>query len=85
MFTHRERKYCFSFRSAAPHLAGIFAAKEAAVKAFGHRQLVMVLKLEIRRNGWGAPEVWRQGKRVKKMAVSITHTVQLAAAVAVAW
>ena len=34
-FTAEELEYCFSFTDAATHLAGTFAAKEAAFKALG--------------------------------------------------
>jgi len=80
MFSSAERKYCLSYKDAATHFAGTFAAKEAVQKAHGDFSLPLVL-LEIRREK-GKPAVWIGGKRMKEMLVSITHTRDLACAIA---
>ena len=80
LFTDAERAYCFSYRDAAPHFAGTFAAKEAASKAMGAATYPF-LSLEIRRAADGTPEVWKGGRRLR-VRISITHTASVAAAVA---
>ena len=82
LFTEAERKYCFSYRDPAPHLAGFFAAKEAASKALGTKKYP-VLSLEIRHANNGAPQVWKDGRRVR-VKISITHTSTVAASIALA-
>ena len=80
-FSKRELEYCFAYKDPAPHLAGVFAAKEAAAKAFGAEKFPFI-EFEIRRTKHGIPEVWRRGKRLS-IAISITHSRTMAAAVAV--
>lgn len=79
-FTRQELDYCFGFSDAAPHLAGLFAAKEAVAKAILGK--VVVYEIEIRHAANGQPLVWRKNKQDKKITVSITHTDTIAAAVA---
>ena len=81
VFTRKELDYCFSFADPAPHLAGNFAAKEAAVKAKGGQE-VSILDIEIIRDRHGRPRVFRKNKADKKMLVSISHTQNLAIALA---
>jgi holo-[acyl-carrier protein] synthase len=80
VFTRRELDHCFSYAAPAESLAGTFVAKEAASKALGVAKFPFA-ELEIRRRKDGAPEVWKNGKRVA-VAVSITHAGGIAAAVA---
>lgn len=80
-FTDIERAYCAKFADAAPHFAGIFAAKEATSKALGIRKY-HVLSLEIRHTAEGAPEVWQAGKKLQ-VRISISHTDTQAIAVAI--
>lgn len=80
LFTAAERTYCLSYRDAAPHFAGLFAAKEAASKALGVRAYPY-LALEVRHAEDGAPQVWKGGRRLR-VKVSISHTATIAAAVA---
>lgn len=79
-FTKRELDYCFAFKDPAPHLAGLFAAKEAVAKALDEK--VVVYEIEIRHDKNGKPQVWRKNKKDKKITVSITHTDTIAAAIA---
>jgi len=78
----KELNYCFSFKNPAPHLAGVFAAKEAVFKTLGRNNILLSL-IEIRRNKSGKPEVWIKGHRQKSMSVSISHTAKIAAAIAI--
>ena len=79
-FTKIEREYCFSYRDAAPHFAGTFAAKEAVQKAADDPRPLQ--KIEIRRKKNGKPEVWLNKKRSKSFLVSITHNESIASAIA---
>ena len=81
VFFESEIRHCFAYTSPAPHLAGIFAAKEAASKALGASRFPFA-ELEVRHAKDGTPEVWRNGRRVL-VSVSISHTASLAAAVAI--
>ena len=81
MFSNIEREYCFSFKDAAPHLAGTFAAKEAVVKAQGEHTFPL-LSIEIRRQKSGKPEVWYGGRKSKSLLISISHSSEIACAIA---
>jgi holo-[acyl-carrier protein] synthase len=77
----------------AAHLAGLFAAKEAVMKALGSgwSKGVVFRDVEISRDDAGAPSVRLHGgagdlariRRVAVVHVSITHERSVAAAVAV--
>lgn len=82
VFTEREIAYCFAFDDFAPHLAGIFAAKEAAAKALGTAKYPF-FNLEIGHSASGAPLVYMKEKRLP-VRISITHSKQTAIAVALA-
>lgn len=82
VFTERERLYCFSYKNPFPHLAGIFAVKEAAVKAMDVNKLPLAA-VEVRHTLSGKPELWLSGKRIKTAAVSISHTDNVAGAVVI--
>jgi holo-[acyl-carrier protein] synthase len=88
-----EIAYCLAHRRPAPFLAARFAAKEAVSKAFGTGIGAELgwQDIEIRRRESGAPIVVLQGKGqglfvargATKLHVSLTHTEQYAAAVAI--
>ena len=82
VFSREELDYCFSFRDPSSHLAGIFAAKEAASKALGTKSFPLI-ELEIRHTKEGMPVVWK-GKKRLSIQVSIAHAEKLAVAIAVA-
>jgi len=79
-FSKKEVAYCFAYKNPAVHLAGIFAAKEAIAKALGADNTAFI-EFEIRHTPSGAPEVWKKNRKLP-IAVSITHTNTLAAAIA---
>lgn len=83
VFTERERSYCFSYKNPFPHLAGIFAVKEAAGKALDVRKFPLA-SIEIRHAPSGKPELWLRGKRTEAVVVSISHTDTMAGAVVIA-
>ena len=81
-FSERELAYCCSYKDAATHFAGTFAAKEAVQKASGLFALPPTM-IEIIRTKAGKPEVWLRGKRSTSILVSITHEKTIACAVAI--
>lgn len=80
IFTERERRYCFSYKNPFPHLAGIFAVKEAVKKALGIHHFPFAA-IEVRHALSGKPELWLKGRRAKAVAVSVSHTDTVAGAV----
>src|SRR5205085_10209784 len=89
IFTAGEIAYCTRRRNPVPHLAGRFAAKEAAMKALGtgHSRGVLWKDIEVMRAG-GPPQLRLHGgaaRRAAAMGVSrslltITHSDTLAMA-----
>ncbi len=92
VFTEGERAYCQSHADPYRHLAGTFAAKEAALKALGTgwTDNSDLNDVEITRSE-GRPVVVLRGRvqemagvqRVRTQLVSITHTKDYAAAIVV--
>lgn len=82
IFTSYELDYCFLHEDAAPHLAGIFAAKEAISKALGTENFPFIC-IEIRHRKDGKPDGYKDGERLS-VSVSIAHTSTIATAVAIA-
>ena len=90
VFTPGEIAYCTKRRNPAPHLAGRFAAKEAAMKALGTGQSQGVLwkDIEVVRDRGGPPRLDLHGgalRRAERMhvrnsLVTITHSDALALA-----
>jgi holo-[acyl-carrier protein] synthase len=78
-------------RDRATALAGRWAAKEAAVKAFAGKGGALWHDFEVRRHSSGAPEMFFHGRAAAQAArigvvrafVSITHDAGVAAAVVV--
>jgi holo-[acyl-carrier protein] synthase len=89
VFTAGEIAYCTKRRNPAPHLAGRFAAKEAAMKALGTGRSRGVLwkDIEVVRGG-GPPRLELHGgaarragaMHVRRSLVTITHSDTLALA-----
>lgn len=88
-FTEAEREYCESKTNPAQHYAGRFAAKEAVGKALGSGVYFTWREIEIR--GRPKPGVHLSGRTASfaervgagKIELSMTHSRELAAAVAV--
>lgn len=79
VFTAAEWRYAFKDGLQAEHLAGMFAAKEAAMKASGRVGVGNFLRFEITHDKNGAPRI-----KGSKAAVSISTGGDYAAAVVVA-
>jgi holo-[acyl-carrier protein] synthase len=88
-FTSDERAYCDSKPNPAQHYAGRFAAKEAVGKALGTGVYFTWKEIEIR--GRPKPGVFLSGRTARaaerlgagQIELSMTHSRELAAAVAV--
>ena len=89
-FTEAERTYCDSKPNPAQHYAGRFAAKEAVGKALGSGVYFTWKEIEVR--GRPKPGVYLSGRTAAwaakvgagRIELSMTHSRELAAAVAVA-
>lgn len=81
-FTVAELKYCQKHADAAPHFAGMFAAKEAVRKATGNLEKSFS-EIEIRHTSKGKPEVWIGSKQITSLHISISHSNHDAIAVAI--
>ena len=89
VFTDGEIAYCTRRRNPAPHLAGRFAAKEAAMKALGtgHSRGVLWKDIEVIRGG-GPPRLALHGGAARRASdlrgsgslVTITQSETLAIA-----
>src|SRR5438067_13622078 len=88
-FTEAERAYCDSKPNPAQHYAGRFAAKEAVGKALGVGVYFTWKEIEVR--GRPKPGVYLSGRTASvaerlgagRIELSMTHSQELAAAVAV--
>jgi len=93
LFTEAEWAYAHRHRDPMPHLAARFAAKEAVMKALGRGMDAMSFhEIGVVRDADGRPSVELSGRAARVAAdagvagwqVSLTHTAELAQAVAVA-
>ncbi len=93
LFTEEEWAYAHRHRDPMPHLAARFAAKEAVMKALGRGMDAMSFhEIGVVRDEDGRPTVELSGRAVRAAdaagvaawEVSLTHTAELAQAVAVA-
>jgi holo-[acyl-carrier protein] synthase len=90
VFTDGEIAYCTRRRNPVPHLAGRFAAKEAAMKALGtgHSRGVLWKDIEVVRHPGSAPQLRLHGGaaaraerlNVRNSLLTITHAEALAMA-----
>jgi holo-[acyl-carrier protein] synthase len=88
-FTEQERAYCDSKPNPAQHYAGRFAAKEAVGKALGSGVYFTWKEIEIRGRPKpgvflsGRTAAWAERVSAGSIELSMTHSRELAAAVAV--
>ena len=90
VFTEGEIAYCTQRRNPVPHLAGRFAAKEAAMKALGtgHSRGVLWRDIEVTRAPGSAPQLKSHRGAAARFAylgansslLTITHSETLAIA-----
>ena len=89
VYTKNEIEYCNSHVNFYIHLAGIWCAKEAVVKALNDLDLA-VSEIEILHKSSGAPYVnitpklqqYFDNKNIKRIDISISHTNEIATAIA---
>jgi|SRR5580658_6580415 holo-[acyl-carrier protein] synthase len=90
IYTAAEQAYCLRKRNSAESFAARFAAKEAGAKALGTgiSQGVGWLEIEVARERGGRPTLHLHGRAAQiaahlgaaRIALSITHTAELAMA-----
>ena len=94
IFTQAELDYCRPKRRPYEHMAARFAAKEAVLKAFGSgvAERMHWTEVEVVRGAHGRPRIELHGsvaerarrRRLQDLAVSLSHTEDLAIAQVVA-
>lgn len=81
VYTSEEIEYCFSHGDPWPHLAGRFAAKEAAAKALGGKPEFWFKKIQVLNKESGEPYLKFSGEAQKtysnlecNIIISISHS-----------
>ncbi|MDH3496190.1 MAG: holo-ACP synthase [Gemmatimonadota bacterium] len=93
LLTSREREYCLGMAVPARHVAARLAAKEAVYKALQGTEDARGIgwqEIEVTRDGDGRPAIQLTGRAAARLAalgggvvlISLTHTDDLAAAIA---
>ena len=82
VFTPQEIAYCSKKVRKAEHYAVRFAAKEAVWKALGMGG-ISLKNISVKNRDNGKPEALIKGKKRRDIAISLSHTENYAAAVAV--
>lgn len=82
VYTPQETAYCSNKKMKAQHFAVRFATKEAVWKALG-KESVALRDIEVKNLSNGKPVVLIKNKPAKNISISLTHTTNYAAAVAV--
>jgi len=90
IYTSEEIEYCFSHSDPWPHLAGRFAAKEAAAKALGGKPEFWFKKIQVVNKESGEPYLRFSGKALEtytnlecNIILSISHSQNYGAATAI--
>jgi len=79
IFSKSELKHCQKYTDPYPHFAGLFAAKEAVIKSL--KPLAM-RDIEVFWNDEGKPLIKIQNKQTNNIKISISHSKNIAIAVA---
>jgi|TARA_Y100000310_G_scaffold345408_1_gene464656 phosphopantetheine--protein transferase-like protein len=80
-FTVNEWKYAFRKADPSQTLAGMYAAKEAVMKAVGGDLLERVDRIEVSNLNNGKPVIKIDKKEQSNIHISISHTKDTAAAI----
>jgi phosphopantetheine--protein transferase-like protein len=87
IFTQREQKYCFSKKTAAPHLAARYCGKEAIVKALasigGTKVRYIDIEIINKQDGIPVVRVDKEGFRDLQIHLSLSHCEDKAIAFAI--
>jgi len=81
VFTEKEWEYCFGKSLPAQHLAGVFASKEAVMKALGKSVIKGYDAIEIQHGPNGQPLVRLSVPTKHPVEISISHDKESAVAV----
>lgn len=81
IFTEHEISYCLSKPDPYPHFTARFAAKEAVAKTLG-KTMYELKDIEIRNDKTGRPAVSVRSDTGLSILVSLSHTKDIAAAIA---
>ena len=82
VFTEQELDYCLRYSDASPHLAAIFAGKEAVVKALRGKTAISMKSIEICHEPNGMPRVKLCQLPEIKILLSLAHSKEYAVAIA---
>ena len=82
VYTQQEIAYCSEKKNKAQHFAVRFATKEAVWKALG-KESVGLKDIEVKNLSNGKPVVLIKNTPAKNISISLTHTNNYAAAVAI--
>ncbi len=82
VYTAEEIRYCSYKKNSAQHFAVRFATKEAVWKALGRNDLPLK-DIGVTNRRSGKPEATVKGIKRKDIDISLSHTEQYAAAVAI--
>lgn len=82
VFTPQELAYCFDYSDPSPHLAAMFAGKEAVIKALNSKQSVSMDCIEIFHNDDGSPYTKICHLPEIKIVISLAHSQEYAIAAA---
>ena len=87
IFTQREQEYCFSKKTAAPHLAARYCGKEAIVKALvsigGTNVSYTDIEIINKEDGMPVARVNKEGFRDLQIHLSLSHCDDKAIAFAI--
>ncbi|MBI2050348.1 MAG: 4'-phosphopantetheinyl transferase superfamily protein [Parcubacteria group bacterium] len=81
-FTHEEWEYAFNRPNPSASLAGLYAAKEALMKAAGGDLVGRFDRISVAHQKDGTPRACIDGETSKHFYISISHTDETAVAVA---
>jgi holo-[acyl-carrier protein] synthase len=80
VFTRREQEYCLKKKEPYISFTGKFCAKEAIIKATNKK--IAINSIEVLNEDSGNPVVYLEGKKMKHILCSISHTEGFAVATA---
>jgi holo-[acyl-carrier protein] synthase len=83
IFTKKELSYCMKYSDPYPHIAGIFAAKEALIKCLARPPKMTEIEINHSREGKPRIAIYSRKERNMQAQISITHTKSIAIAIAI--
>ncbi len=83
VYTPSEIEYCLKYSDPYPHLAAIFAAKEAVLKSMSNPNELSFDEIEISHDSNGAPYAQVQRQHSREFLISLSHSQDHAIAIAI--